>query len=104
MDIMISAHKRQKTNLEHKRRILVGARKAWSSLAKVIEMLESDVYCIDTLQQALAVQGLWKSVIKRIFAQHLRTCFSDAIRSGNRADQERVVAEVIRVMELAERT
>lgn len=86
-----------------KRKILTAARKAQSHLAKVVEMLERDQYCIDVLQQSLAVQGLWKATIRQIFANHMRTCFQDALKRGKKSDQDRVIAEVIRVMELAER-
>jgi DNA-binding FrmR family transcriptional regulator len=51
----------------------------------------------------LAVQGLWKATIRQIFANHMKTCFHDAMKRGKGKDQDRVIAEVIRVMELAER-
>jgi DNA-binding FrmR family transcriptional regulator len=88
---------------QEKRKILTAARKAQTHLAKVVEMLERDQYCIDVLQQALAVQGLWKATIRQIFANHMKTCFHDAMKRGKGKDQDRVIAEVIRVMELAER-
>ncbi len=87
-----------------KRQILAGARKAQTHLTKVVAMLEDDVYCVDVLQQALAVQGLWRGVIRRVFAKHLRTCFQDAMRKGSPKDQERVVNEILRVMELSDRS
>lgn len=89
---------------DQKQLILTGARKAQTSLMKVIDKLEQDHYCVDVLQQALAVQGLWKSVIRRIFAEHLETCFRDALEKGDEQKRAQVIKEVIRVMELAERS
>lgn len=89
---------------ERKRQILVGARKAHSSMAKVIRMLEEDRYCIEVMQQSLAVQGLWKKTIYRIFSEHLRTCFAEALRSGTDVDRERVLEEVIQVLECSRRS
>lgn len=100
-------HHRHRSSLnfdrEKKQKILIAARKAQTSLAKVIDMLDHDTYCIDTLQQALAVQGLWRRVIEEVFADHLRTCFREVLSKGKKADQDRVIEEVIRTLNLAER-
>ena len=85
-----------------KRQVLANARKAQTQLANVVRMLEDDCYCIDVLQQALAVQGLWKGVIRRIFSNHMNTCFTSSMSESSR-DQQQAVQEVVRVMELADR-
>ncbi len=85
-----------------KRLVLANARKAQTQLANVVRMLEDDCYCIDVLQQALAVQGLWKGVIRRIFSNHMNTCFTSSMNE-NSQDKQQAVQEVIRVMELADR-
>jgi len=87
-----------------KQKALIAARKAQTLLAKVVAMLEDDHYCIDVLQQALAVQGLWKGVIRNVFANHLHGCFGQTLATGDRQAQEKMVAEIVRVMGLAERT
>lgn len=87
-----------------KQSALTAAKKAQTHLTKVVAMLERDAYCIDVLQQALAVQGLWKGMIRRIFENHLQTCFSDAVCHGNKSRQTKAIQEVIRVMELADRS
>ncbi len=85
-----------------KTQVLANARKAQTQLANVVRMLEEDHYCIDVLQQALAVQGLWKGVIRKIFSNHMNTCFSTAMMEGSK-ERDKALEEVIRVMELAER-
>jgi len=89
-------------DVNSKRQVLANARKAQTQLANVVRMLEEDRYCIDVLQQALAVQGLWKGVIQRIFSNHMSTCFATSMNEGTRERRE-ALDEVIRVMELANR-
>lgn len=86
-----------------KRQALINARKAQTQLANVIRMLEGDEYCIDVLQQALAVQGLWKGVIRRVFNNHMATCFNTALGKTER-EREKALEEVMRVMQLADRS
>ena len=103
-DALIDMTKKKILSLDavSKRQVLANARKAQTQLANVVRMLEDDHYCIDVLQQALAVQGLWKGVIRRIFSNHMNTCFSTAMTDGKQ-ERQQALDEVIRVMELADR-
>jgi DNA-binding FrmR family transcriptional regulator len=98
----MSKKKTLSLDAESKRQVLANARKAQTQLANVVRMLEDDHYCIDVLQQALAVQGLWKGVIRRIFSNHMNTCFTSAMNEGAR-ERQKAMEEVVRVMELADR-
>jgi len=73
-------------------------------MTTVITMLEEGRYCPEVLQQALSVQGLWKGIIRRIFLNHLKTCFVKSMTNGSKAEQERTLLEVARVMELSDRS
>jgi len=73
-------------------------------MATVIQMMEEGRYCPEILQQALSVQGLWKGIIRRIFINHLRTCFVKSMTNGSKEEQERTLLEVSRVMELSDRS
>ena len=84
--------------------ILSGAKKVQSQMGHVVKMLEEGRYCPEVLQQALAVQGLWKGIIRRIFINHLKTCFVDGMTKGSPKKQEQMLSEVARVMELADRS
>ncbi|MCE9586438.1 metal-sensing transcriptional repressor [Candidatus Uhrbacteria bacterium] len=99
---MMTNNKSLSLDAHSKRQVLANARKAQTQLANVVRMLEDDCYCIDVLQQALAVQGLWKGVIRRIFSNHMSTCFSTAMADGKR-ERKQALDEVIRVMELSDR-
>lgn len=80
------------------------ARKARSHLDKVIKMLEDDEYCVDILQQALAVQGLIKRMVLDILRKHLRTCFVGRMRTASAREQEKLLSEVEQVFKLAQRS
>lgn len=42
-------------------KVIIGLKKARTSLDKILSMLEEEKYCIDIIQQNLAVIGLLKS-------------------------------------------
>lgn len=63
-------------------------------LNKVIKMTENGEYCIDILHQSQAVQAALKETDGVILEDHLKTCVSDSIKSGN---QEEAIKEVMEV-------
>jgi DNA-binding FrmR family transcriptional regulator len=60
-------------------------------------MLEQDKYCVDVLLQLTAVQGAVEQVQKLVLGQHIATCVSDAMRSGNARERQRKVDELLDV-------
>lgn len=75
-------------------RILHRLKIARGHLDKVIRMAENDEYCIDVLHQSQAVQAALKETDSVILENHLRTCVSDSMKSGN---QEKAIKEVMEV-------
>lgn len=51
----------------------------------VIRMLETDAYCVDVMKQISAVQASLERANRVILHNHLETCFSEAVRSGEGA-------------------
>lgn len=80
-----------------KQKILTGFRKAQSLLGKVIKMTESGEYCIDIMQQNLAVIGLLKSAHETLMENHLNTCFKSAMGSGSAGKKQRMAKEILTV-------
>lgn len=68
-------------------------------LKKVIEMVEKDKYCIDILQQSLAVQNALKKADSIILSQHLEKCVSAAMKKGN-TKKEKTIEELLKIYEL----
>ncbi|MDD4785236.1 MAG: metal-sensing transcriptional repressor [Candidatus Shapirobacteria bacterium] len=75
-------------------------KKAQSHLGKIIKMVENGEYCIDVMQQNLAVIGLLKSAHQMLMENHLKTCFSTAMKSGNEKRKEEMTQEILKVTKL----
>ena len=80
---------------------LINLKKAKSHLEKVIKMKEEGRYCIDIMQQNLAVIGLLKATNQALMEGHLNTCFTDAVKSKNKQKQSDMVEEIIKVTNLS---
>jgi DNA-binding FrmR family transcriptional regulator len=48
----------------------------------IIRMLESDAYCVDVMKQVSAVQSALERTNRVMLHNHLETCFSMAVMSG----------------------
>lgn len=84
-----------------KTRALVNFKKARGTLEKMIEMTENNLYCMDIMQQNLAVIGLLKSAHQLLMENHLKTCFKRAMSSKNEAAKNKMTAEILKVTKLS---
>lgn len=87
------AQDRQKININFK--------KARSLTDKIILMIDDGEYCVDIMQQNLAVIGLLKSAHQMLLDNHLKTCFKNAMASKNESIKKRMVEEILKVNKLA---
>jgi DNA-binding FrmR family transcriptional regulator len=62
-------------------------------------MLENGEYCVDIVNQILAVQRALEKVNALILDRHLHTCVTTAIRGDDPDDRERVITEIMDVFE-----
>ena len=83
-----------------KKEILSSLRKAEGMLRKIEEMIERGEYCIDIMQQNLAVIGILKRAHKKIMKDHLKSCFREGLESKNKRKQQKMIEEIIKVSEL----
>lgn len=83
---------------EYKSRTITQLKKAEGMLKKVIKMVDEDKYCIDLLQQSLAVAGLMKGANKLILESHLHSCFKTGMQKAGNAKQKKLVDEVLRIV------
>ncbi len=66
-------------------------------------MLDEDRYCIDIVTQISAVRAALRKVEEEILRDHVGHCVEHAIRSGNKSEQRKKVAELMDVFARAER-
>lgn len=58
-------------------------------------MVESDRYCVDVLVQLSAVQSALAKVGQMVLDSHVRTCVTQAMTSGQPADRDEKIAELM---------
>jgi DNA-binding FrmR family transcriptional regulator len=83
-----------------KKSTITALKKAQTSVNSILKMLEEDKYCIDILQQILAVNGLLKSASNSILEEHLNTCFTEGMKSDDKKVKEKLIEEVMEVVTL----
>jgi len=82
---------------------LINFKKAQSHLAKIIKMVEGGEYCINIMQQNLAVIGLLKSAHQMLMENHLNSCFKNAMATKNDKRQQEMIDEILKVSKLLNR-
>jgi CsoR family transcriptional regulator, copper-sensing transcriptional repressor len=85
---------------DKKKKIQIGFKKASSLLSKITDMVEEDHYCIEVMQQNLAVIGLLRSAHEMLMANHLNTCFRSAMASKNEKRKQQMIEEILKVTNL----
>lgn len=84
---------------EYKQAIVNRLKSIEGHIRGVQRMVEEDVYCIDVINQNLAVQRALERVNSLILERHMQTCVTTAIRSNDPAERERVITEIMNVFE-----
>ena len=85
---------------KNKEKALVNFKKAHSSILKIIEMVDNGEYCIDIMQQNLAVIGLLRSAHEMLMENHLNSCFKTAMASKNERKKNQMTEEILKVTKL----
>ena len=67
------------------------------------KMVDEDRYCIDIVTQISAVRSALRRVEEEVLRDHVAHCVEHAIRSGDRADQRRKIAELMDVVSRADK-
>lgn len=80
---------------------LTNFKKAKSHVEKIIKMIENGDYCIDIMQQNLAVIGLLKSAHQMLMEGHLNTCFKNAMKANNEKRKQAMIQEILKVSKIA---
>ena len=62
-------------------------------------MVDGGAYCVDIINQGLAVQRALDKVNSLILERHLQTCVTTAIRGDDPVERERVIEEILSVFE-----
>jgi len=85
---------------KNKEKALIAFKKGHSLLAKIIGMTEKNEYCMDIMQQNLAVIGLLRSAHETLMENHLNSCFKNAMASKNEKKKQQMTDEILKVTKL----
>ena len=86
--------------MKDKDRLRVNLKKARSLVETIEKMLQDERYCPEIMQQVLAAIGLLRSVHKGLMEKHLKSCFIEAARAGDKRRQEEMIKEILKVTDL----
>jgi DNA-binding FrmR family transcriptional regulator len=89
------------TMSEKHEKTLINLKKARSHIEKIIKMIEDGEYCIDIMQQNLAVIGLLRSAHQMLMEGHLNSCFANAMKTNNESRKQKMVEEILKVTKIA---
>ena len=84
---------------EFKRDVLNRLRSVAGHVNGIARMVEEDQYCIDVINQVQAVQAALNKVSLLVLDDHMHTCVTEAIRSDDPDERERVLSEIRTVFE-----
>jgi len=84
---------------EYKQGIINRLKSIEGHVRGVQRMVDEDVYCIDIINQNLAVQRALEKVNGLILERHLQTCVTAAIQGDDPDDRQRVIGEILSVFE-----
>jgi DNA-binding FrmR family transcriptional regulator len=84
---------------EHKQALVNRLKSIEGHVRGIQRMVDEDAYCIDIINQNLAVQRALEKVNGLILERHLQTCVTAAIQGNEAAERERVIAEIMTVFE-----
>ena len=84
---------------EYKQAIVNRLKSIEGHVRGIQRMVNEGAYCIDIINQNLAVQRALEKVNSLILERHLQTCVTTAIQGDDPSERERVIAEILNVFE-----
>jgi len=88
------------TGHQNREKTIINFKKAQTHLASIQKMIDDGAYCIDIMQQNLAVIGLLKSAHQMLMEDHLKSCFESAMKSNDEKTKARMTEEILTVTKL----
>lgn len=81
----------------NKLKITKTTKQAQGTLVRVLQMIESDQYCPEIIQQVDSVIGLLKTTKRELLAGHLDTCVAHQMASN----KKKAIAELLKIFNLS---
>ncbi len=84
---------------EQRTAVLARLRRIEGQVRGLQRMVEEDRYCKDILNQVTSVQQALRSAAGVITRNHLETCVTDALRSGDPLEADRTYDEIMDLLQ-----
>lgn len=84
-------------------KVLIAIKKSKSLIEKIIKMLNDGNYCIDIIQQNLAIIGLLKAANLTLLEGHINHCVKDAVLQKNSKRLDEMMKELLKVINIAQK-
>ena len=84
-------------------KVSIGMKKARTSMDKVMKMLDENKYCIDIIQQNLAIIGLLRAANSSLLEGHISHCVKNAAKEKNSKKLDEMMKELMVVMNMAQK-
>jgi len=81
-------------NNQAKKDVLNRLRSVAGHVNGVTRMVEEDQYCIDVINQINAIQAALNKITLQVLDEHMHHCVTEAIRSDDANERERVLSEI----------
>jgi DNA-binding FrmR family transcriptional regulator len=88
---------------DNKTKLLNRLRRIEGQMRGVTRMVEEDRYCIDILTQTQALRAALVKVETELLRNHVDHCVRGAFASGDAADQQQKIEELVEVLQRAAR-
>jgi CsoR family transcriptional regulator, copper-sensing transcriptional repressor len=86
----------------NKQKVTTAMKKAKSSLEKVFNMIDEDKYCIDVIQQNLAVIGLVRAANTALLEGHINHCIKNAVKQKQVGKIDVMMEELLKILKIAQ--
>ena len=86
-----------KTLTANKTKTLKCTRQAQGTLNKIAEMIESDRYCPEVIQQVDSVIGLLKTAKRELLVGHLDTCVAHQMKEN----KKKTIDELVKIFNIS---
>lgn len=96
---MATEHQHSDPTSPETREIVRRLRSLEGHVRGVERMVQEGAYCIEVVNQILAVQRALKKVGGLVLDRHLRTCVTAAIRSDDPPERARVIDEILQIFD-----
>jgi CsoR family transcriptional regulator, copper-sensing transcriptional repressor len=84
--------------MKHDPKLLSRLNRIEGQVRGVARMVEEERYCIDILNQLMAVKAALAKVEQEVLKGHAASCIRHAVESGNARDQSKKFAELVELI------